>query len=197
MSLDGFIAGPNDGPDKPLGEGGDRLFDWYFKGEATHTVSAGNQEFKMTADGAKIVEEAGQAAGAFVTGRRTFDIAGGWGGRHPIGAPIILLTHSIPQEWAGEGSPITFVTEGIERAVEVAQKIAGEKNVVVNAASLAQQCLKAGLLDEIHIDLVPVLLGSGVRLFEYTGIEPVDLEIVDVTPAPGVTHLTYRVVKHE
>jgi dihydrofolate reductase len=195
MSLDGFIAGPNDSPELPLGEGGDRLFDWYFKGDATHTVSSGNQEFKMTSDGANIIAEASQVTGALVSGRRTFDLAGAWGGRHPLGVPVVVLTHTIPPEWAGEGSPFTFVTDGIEHAIQAAQKIAGGKNVAVNAASLAQQCLKAGLLDEIHIDLVPVLLGKGVRLFEAVGVEPVDLEIVETVPAPAVTHLTYRVVK--
>jgi dihydrofolate reductase len=195
MSLDGFVAGPNDGPEFPLGEGGDRLFDWYFKGEATRTVTSGNRDFQMTADGADTIEQAGQATGAIISGRRTFDIAGAWGGRHPVGAPVVLLTHHIPPEWDYPGTPFTFVTDGIEHAVAVAREIAGDKNVAVNAASLAQQCLKAGLLDEIHIDLVPVLLGRGVRLFEAVGVEPVDLEIVEVTPGAGVTHLTYRVIK--
>jgi dihydrofolate reductase len=124
-----------------------------------------------------------------------FDVAGAWGGKHPLGAPVVVLTHHIPQEWAYEGSPFTFVTQGIEAAVEKARQIAGEKNIGVGGASVTRQCLKLGLLDEIGIDLVPVLLGQGVRLFEYLGIEPVELESTGVREAPGVTHLTFRICK--
>jgi dihydrofolate reductase len=94
-----------------------------------------------------------------------------------------------------EGSPFTFVTEGIESAVEQARAAAGDRNVAVSTASTTQQCLKAGLLDEIHIDLAPALLGDGIRLFDHLGAEPVELEIIRVVEAPGVTHLAYRVVK--
>ena len=91
--------------------------------------------------------------------------------------------------------PFTFVTDGVESAVEQARAVAGEKNVAVGAASIAQQCIRAGLLDEIHIDLVPVLLGGGVRLFEHLGNKPIELESPRVIEAPGVTHLTFRVLK--
>jgi dihydrofolate reductase len=133
--------------------------------------------------------------GAFVTGRRTFDFANGWGGRPPLGVPTFVVTHTVPQEWAYEGSPFTFVTDGVESAVEQAKAIAEDKNVTVGAASIAQQSIRAGLLDEIHVDLVPVLLGGGVRLFEHLGTEPIGLERTRVIEAPGVTHLTFRVVK--
>jgi len=111
--------------------------------------------------------------------------------------PVIVVTHTIPQEWVKAGSPFTFVTDGVASAVERAKKVAGDKNVGVGGADITRQRLKAGLLDEIQIDLVPVLLGSGVRLFEHLGIEPVELERTKVIEAPGVTHLGFRVVKKE
>ena len=131
MSLDGFIAGPNASREQVLGEGGDRLFQWYSSGTVDYTVPSGTMTFNV--------------------------------------------------------SP--------ESAVEQAKAVAGEKDVGVGAASIAQQCITAGLLDEIHIDLVPVLLGNGVRLFEHLGGEPIELERTRVIEAPGVTHMTFRVVK--
>lgn len=113
-----------------------------------------------------------------------------------MNVPVVVLTHNIPQEWADKlDSPFTFVTDGIESAIETAREIAGDKNIGVGGADITRQCLKLGLLDEIGIDLVPVLLGEGVRLFEHLGIEPIELEITGVTAAPGVTHLGYRVLK--
>jgi dihydrofolate reductase len=124
-----------------------------------------------------------------------FDVAGAWGGKHPLNVPVVVLTHRVPQEWVKKGSPFTFVTDGIASAIAKAQQIAGDKSVGVGGADVTRQCLKAGLLDEIAIDLVPVLLGGGVCLFERLGIEPIELEIGSVIQAPGVTHLRYRVVK--
>ena len=112
-----------------------------------------------------------------------------------MGVPVVVLTHTIPNEWDYVGTPFTFVTEGLEKAIEVARAIAGEKNIGVGGGDITRQCLKAGFLDEIHIDLVPVLLGEGVRLFEYLGIEPIELENTGVSASPGVTHLSFRVVK--
>jgi dihydrofolate reductase len=133
--------------------------------------------------------------GAFVTGRRTFDISNGWGGSPPLGVPTFVVTHTVPEEWVYEGSPFTFVTDGVEVAVEKARAVAGDKDVAVGAASIVQQCIRAGLLDEIHVDLVPILLGGGVRLFEHLGGEPIELENSRVIEGDGVTHLTFRVVK--
>jgi dihydrofolate reductase len=130
-----------------------------------------------------------------VTGRRTFDITNGWGGRPPLGVPTFVVTHSVPQDWVYEGSPFTFVTDGVESAVEQARAAAGDKVVAVGAASIAQQCIKAGLLDEIHIDLVPVLLGDGVRLFNNLGDGQVELERTEIIEAPDVTHMTFRVIR--
>lgn len=195
MSLDGFIAGPHDSPENSLGDGGERLFKWYFSGKLDDQVPNGDGVIKMSADGAGMIREASQAAGVLVTARRTFDIAHAWGGRHPMDIPILVLTHRIPQEWDYEGSPFTFVTEGVITAIERARQIAGDKNVVLGAPSVVKQCLNAGLLDEIHIDLVPVLLGSGTRLFDLLDIAPLDLHIDEVKPGAGVVHLTFTVVR--
>jgi dihydrofolate reductase len=188
MSLDGFIAGPNDDESQ--------VFAWMFKGEQDLKMTTGEHDIdlKVTEEGAEQFEGMAQAIGAIVSGRRMFDVAGAWGGRHPLNVPIVVLTHNPPQEWVGK-EPFTFVTDGIESAVAKAKAIAGDKNVGVGGADVTRQCLKLGLLDEIGIDLVPVLLGRGVRLFEYMGIEPVELEIAGVTEDVGVTHLRYRVVK--
>lgn len=195
MSLDGFIAGPNDGPGQPLGEGGMRLFDWYSSGDVDYEMPGTEMVFRVSSAGAELLREAHATMGASVTGRRTFDITNGWGGRPPLGVPTFVVTHTVPQDWVYEGSPYTFVTDGVESAIEQARAVAGDKTVAVGAASLAQQCLKLGLLDEIQIHLVPVLLGGGVRLFEHLGTTPIELESTRVIETPGVTHLTFRVVK--
>jgi dihydrofolate reductase len=129
-----------------------------------------------------------------VWGRRTFDIAKAWGG-HPPGRPCFIVTHSVPQEWVKEGSPFIFITGGVESAIRQARQAAGDKDVVICTASILQQCLKAGLVDEIHIDVAPLLLGGGVRLFDNLGAQPIGLERLRVIEAPGVTHLGFRVVK--
>jgi dihydrofolate reductase len=195
MSLDGFIAGPNDGPERPLGEGGERLFAWYSGGDTEYRLPGTEMVFKLSPQSAELLREAHSKMGAFVTERRTFDITNGWGGSPPLSVPDFVVTHTISQEWVYEGSPFTFVTDGVESAVEQAKAVAGDKDVAVGAASIAQQCIKAGLLDEIHVDLVPVLLGDGVRLFDHLGTEPIELESTKVVEAPRVTHLMFRVVK--
>jgi dihydrofolate reductase len=195
MSLDGFIAGPNDGPERPLGEGGERLFAWYSGGHTEYRLPGTEMVFEVSPQSAELLREAHSKMGAFVTGRRTFDIANGWGGNPPLGVPTFVVTHTVPQEWVYEGSPFTFVTDGVEGAVEQARAVAGHRDVAVGAASIAQQCIGAGLLDEIHVDLAPVLLGDGVRLFEHPGAGPVELESTRVIEGAGVTHLTFRVVK--
>jgi dihydrofolate reductase len=197
MSLDGFIAGPNDGPEHPLGEDGMRLFDWYGGGDTEYVVPSGGMTFQVSPQSAEMLSGVFSSIGAIVTGRRTFDITNGWGGRHPLDVPVVVLTHNVPDGWEYEGSPFTFVTDGVESAVEKARKLAGEKHVAVGAASLVQQCLRAGLLDEVHVDLVPVLLGGGVRLFDNLGPEHVELERTEIIEAPGVTHMTFRVVKED
>jgi dihydrofolate reductase len=191
MSLDGFIAGPHDGPANPLGDGGGRLFDWWTAG--TERLGP-DDRFRPPERSRQVVEEM-FACGAIITGRRTFDIAGGWGGHHPLGAPFFLLTHRPPDQHVGSGTGGTVVTEGIESALEQAQAVAGGRDVAVCAADVAGQYLRAGLLDEIHIDLVPVLLGGGVSFFRSLGDRRFDLECTRVVPSDGVTHLRYRVLR--
>ena len=194
-SLDGFIAGPNDGPETPMGEGGERLLAWYFGGDSEYRLPDTDMVFKVAPQTAELLRETRATTGALVTGRRSFDLTHGWGGRHPLDVPVFVLTHQAPPEWVDKGSPFTFVGGGLETAVAQAKAIAGDKDVGVIGASLVQQCLRAGLLDEIHLDLVPVLLGGGVGLFDHGGTEPIQLERTRVVEGAGVTHLTFRVVK--
>ena len=149
---------------------------------------------KVSPQSAKMMKEAFATYGAGVWGRRTFDIAQGWGG-HPPGSPCFVVTHTVPQEWVKEGSPFTFVTDGVESAIRQARQAAGDKDVVICTASILQQCLKADLMDEIHIDVAPILLGNGVRLFDHLSNGSIELECIRAIKAPGVTHLGFRVVK--
>jgi dihydrofolate reductase len=150
------------------------------------------KEFINPPEASRAVVDEWYEGGAIISGRRTFDIAGGWGGRHPIGVPFFVLTHEPPDTDLGEGS---FVTDGIESALEQAQAVAGEKPVALCAADVAQEFLRAGLLDEINVNLAPVLLGGGVRLFDLQETGPVELEQTRVVESDGVTHLRYRVVR--
>ncbi len=139
-----------------------------------------------------MVDEWLSNSGAILSGRRTFDIARGWRDGHPIDVPIFVLTHHAPTH--GAWSPrVSFVTDGLDRALELAQQAAGARQVSVCGADPAQQLLRAGQLDEIQLSVVPVLLGGGVRLFDHLGPDPVDLELLRVVASDGVTHLRYRV----
>ncbi len=190
MSLDGFIAGPGDDVS--------RVFQWMFTGNTDVTLTIGEEdlELKVPEESAPEFEER-TGLGAIVSGRRLFDVADAWGGKHPLDVPIVVLTHhpeTIEDRWKQAGMPFTIVTD-FESAIAEAKAIAGEKGVGVAGANVTQQCLKAGVLEDIGIDLVPVLLGDGVRLFDHLGIDPIELECESVTPASGVTHLRYRVKK--
>jgi dihydrofolate reductase len=114
--------------------------------------------------------------------------------RHPLDVPVFVVTHQASPEWVSEGSPFTFVSDGLESAVAQAKAAAGDKDVGVIGANLVQQCIKAGLLDEIHLDMVPVVLGGGVGLFDHLGTGPIELESTQVIEGAGITHLTFRVV---
>jgi dihydrofolate reductase len=195
MSLDGFVTGPNDSPDLPLGEGGHRLFEWYNSGDTPLPLPGTDMVFKVSRASADLLSEEWNAVGAMVAGRRMFDIAGAWGGNPPGGGSCFIVTHNPPQEWVKEGSPFIFVTDGVESAIRQAQVVAGDEVVGVSSASIVQQCIQARLLDEIHVNLVPVLLGSGVRMFDHLGATPIELERIRVVEAPGVTHLRFRIVK--
>jgi dihydrofolate reductase len=196
ISLDGFLAGPHDGPDLPLGEDGRQLFDWYFSGDTPSRYYAGFQHyerFRLSAQSAEVFDSVLDSCGAVLTGRRTYDISRGWEGHGPApGLPVFVLTHQPPAPVPQTTVPYTFVTDGIDSAVKQAGEVAGEKYVSLMGSAAPQQCLRAGLLDEIQLAVVPVLLGSGVRLFDHLG-GPVRLEKLRVVDAPGVTHLRYRV----
>ena len=194
MSLDGFVAGPNDTPENGLGDGGDGLFTWYFSGDTEVKLSEGTPILKISKKSAKLLKDAIKTYGAGVWGRKTFDIAHAWGG-NPPGSPAFIVTHHVPQEWVYEGSPFTFVTDGVESAIRQAKEAAGDKDVVICTANVLQQALKAGLVDEINVDLAPILIGGGVSLFDHLGMGPINLERIKVIEAPGVTHLSFRVVK--
>ncbi len=187
ISLDGFIARPDDRTDE--------LHAWYFNGETEVGLPSSDMVFKTDPVSAELIRETFRTYGANVTGRRTFDVANAWGGKDPYGISSFIVSHTVPAEWAGPDSPFTFVTDGVASAIAQAKAAAGERDVGVAAASLAQQCLKLSLLDEIHIHLVPVLLGQGIRLFDNFGMAPIELERMRVVEAPGVTHLYFRVLK--
>jgi dihydrofolate reductase len=206
MSLDGFVAGPNPTLEEPLGKGGERLHDWTVrlaKWRERHGLEGGDENV----DG-EVVGEALQATGAFVMGRKMFSGGAGpweddpnadgwWGDNPPFRVPAFVLTHHSrePVTKAG-GTSYTFVTDGIESALEQAQSAAGDKDVyVAGGASVVQQYLRAGLLDELQIHVAPVLLGGGTRLLDDLGPDPAKLEATRVIESPNVTHLRYRVVK--
>jgi dihydrofolate reductase len=193
VSLDGFIAGLHDSPDNPLGDSGiESLHKWIW-GERTDGVPGDG----ATGVNREVLAELKNTTGALVVGRRTYDIVNGWGGTHPFGAiPAFVLSKDIPENVPPGGTKFTFVADGIESAIKQAKTDAGDKNVyVVGGANVAQQCIKAGLLDEMRIHLVHVLLGEGVRLFDHLGIRHNELERAQVVDSPGVTHLIFRVVK--
>jgi dihydrofolate reductase len=190
MSLDGFIAGPNEGPDNGLGDGGERLHDWALTGsgggvddlEATRRSGGVN---------GKVIEEF-MATGAVVAGRGTFEPAGGWGGDHHDGVPIFILTRHDPadlRQW-----PLVTYVNDVTTAMTRAKEAAGDRNVLVHGAGTAQLGLAAGVLDEIELHVIPVLFGQGRRLFE--GLAPQQIELLRtriLEGEGGVTHMHYRV----
>jgi dihydrofolate reductase len=185
MSLDGFIAAPGDVPDVPLGEGGHRLHDW-LAGDRTEVES-------------KMMEESHSSLAAIISGRRNYDNSEPWWGKGegPAGdVPVFVVSHRPPPEGiGGEGSVFTF-SDNLDDALKLAQEAAGEGDVcIMGGADIAQQYLKAGLVDEVSIHLVPVLLGAGRRLFDNLGTDHIELEPVDVVSSATTTHLQYRVVR--
>jgi dihydrofolate reductase len=188
MSLDGFVADPNDG----VGE----VFDWYMNSGNVefHTGGADPMTFHISTPSAEHLRGLWSELGAVLTGRRTFDKASGWGGNHAWG-PAFVLTHQLPAGWPKPNSTVHFVTDGIERAVQQAKAAAKGKNVGVHGADTIRQLLTVGLLDEIHVDLAALLLGSGVRLFDHLAGTPVVLGNPTVIQGVGVTHLRYPVRK--
>jgi dihydrofolate reductase len=191
MSLDGFIAGPNESVDNGLGDGGERLHDWVFpdtEDDGDYEAAVG----RVRGVNRRIYDEF-MTTGAVVAGRGTFEPAHGWGGDHHDGVPIYILSRNPAPAWAADWPAVHYVSD-LEAAVRDAKQAAGDKNVLVHGASITQRALAAGLLDELEIHLVPVLMGDGRRLFEHLGIEHRELERVSVLEGEGgVTHLRYRV----
>jgi dihydrofolate reductase len=186
MSLDGYIAGPNE-------SGFEHLFKWYGNGDVEVPTTKPDMTMRMTPENAEHWRVVTDMTGALVVGRKLFDFTNGWGGNHPLGKPVVVVTHEPPADWPRD-TPFTFATDGIEAAIATAKELAGDKGVGVNGGTIARQCLDAGLLDEIWVDVVPVLLGGGTPFFEQLGTAPVALEgPLAVTEGRDVTHLRYRV----
>jgi dihydrofolate reductase len=183
MSLDGFVADSEDRTDL--------VFGWFFGGDTPVPTANPHVTFQVSEASARELREGLASVGALISGRRTFDLAGGWGGAHPMGVPVVVMTHDAPDGY--EDAPFHFVGDGIESAVAKAKQIAGDKIVGVASPDITRQCLDAGLLDGIRVSLVPILLGSGVPWFANLADAPVQLEGPTVTEGDGVTHLNYRV----
>lgn len=184
MSLDGFVKAAGATPEEPLGKGGERLHDWALGGDPA---------------GDEILADAVSAAGAFIGGRGTYDDSiRFWGANGPTGSarlPLFIVTHTAPRD-VPQGGVYTFVTDGIESALRQAREVAGDRNIyVMGGPNVATQFIRAGLVDEIGIHLVPVLFGDGARLLEHLGDDHIQLERVSVVDTAQATHLLYRIVK--
>jgi len=185
MSLDGFVADRSDnvGP----------LFDWYGNGEVEVRWPGNDMVSHTTPQSANYLHDLIDGAGALVVGRRIFDYTSGWAGRHPLGVPVWVVSHTVPDGWPRDDAPFTFVTDGVPRAVAEAKAAAGDKAVGVAGPNIAQQCLNLGLLDEVRVDLVPVLLGDGIRFFDNLARAPSMFEDPEITEGDRVLHLRYLV----
>jgi dihydrofolate reductase len=201
ISLDGFIAGPNQSEENPLGVGGMQLHEWVF-GLAAWREPHGKPGGEVNAS-TPVVERTLENVGATIMGRNMFGGRGPWGEEPwdgwwgeepPFHMPVFVLTHHAREPLVkGGGTTFHFITDGIESALAQARAAAGERDVALaGGAKLAQQYLRAGLIDELQLHLVPVLLGDGARLFEDLGEAGVELQCSEVIAAPGVTHLTYE-----
>ncbi len=187
MSLDGFIAGPNEGPGNGLGDGGHRLHEW--------AMAGGDVDLEAISDqggvNGQVIDEF-MSTGAVVAGRGTFEPAGGWGGDHHDGAPIWVFSRHEPGIDVRQWPLVTYVND-VSTAMSEAKRAAGDRNVLVHGAATAQLALAIGVLDELEIHLVPVLFGQGRRLFEGLPAEQIELERTRVLEGDGVTHMHYRV----
>ena len=191
MSLDGFIAGPND-------SGFDLLFKWYGAGDVEVPMpdaTAGVPASRVAPASAELMRREQAGLGALVVGRHLYDLTNAWGGRHPLGVTTVVLTHRPPEDRPREDENFVFVTDGIAAAIARAKEIAGDRDVGVNGGKMARQAIEAGLLDEIGVDLVPVILGAGTRLFDDRDT-PAEFEgPILVVQGTSVTHLRYRVLR--
>jgi dihydrofolate reductase len=188
-SLDGYTTGPNDGPERGLGEGGERLHYWVFGGAWSYDEEARGEP---TGADKEILDEAMARLGAVIGGRNTYWAAGAWGGENPWGLPFFILTHRPEDE--PEGAGFSFVN-GLDEALGRAREAAGAKDVLfMGGADVIRQALRAGVVEELSISIAPVVLGGGKRLFDGFD-ETMDLEHVRVRQSPFATHITYRVVR--
>jgi dihydrofolate reductase len=185
MSLDGFIALPDDS----VGH----LFDWYESGDILLRWPGMGLVSHVTPASAGYLRDAIEETGAIVVGRRVYDYTNGWGGSHPLGVSLFLVTHRPPQSWPTPDAPFTAVTEGVAAAIEQAKAAAGDKAVALAGPSIIQQALNLGLVDELAVDLAPVLLGEGIRFFGELAAAPVLLDDPVVIQSARVTHLRFRV----
>jgi dihydrofolate reductase len=186
MSLDGYIAKD----DNTIG----RLFDWLQNGEVEFPTVNENLTFHLSRQSADYWRRWLSGLGALVCGRTLFDFTDGWGGRHTMDVPVVVVTHEVPTEWveAHPDAPFRFVTDGVDAAVAAAQEIAGDATVAVTAGTIAGQCLQLGLLDAVAIDLVPVVMGRGRPFFAGVDAEDVLLDDpVECVQGDRVTHLVY------
>ena len=190
MSLDGFIAKA----DNTIG----RLFDWYDAGEVAVPTANPDLTFHLTPASAAYWQEWTASLGVIVCGRTLFDFVDGWGGQHPLDAPVVVVTHHVPTDWVVRhpGAPFEFVTDGVAAAVARAQQVAGPRTVAVTAGTIAGQCLQLGLLDVVAVDLVPVVMGSGRPFFPGLSLDDFALGDPDVcVPSARVTHLRMPVLR--
>jgi dihydrofolate reductase len=196
ISLDGIGAGPHPRPEEPMGTGGERLHAWHPFHDPAHeaTTSVGTAE----EEAAQMVEELFATTGAVVLGKRTFELGlEPWGGT-PLPVPCFVLTHEARDDLQTTTGTFAFVTDGIETAVRRAQAAAGDKDVLVmGGPTVAQEAVRAGLVDELALHVVPVLFGAGTRLFEDLGTQQIELEPTEVVASPAATHLRFRVMKQE
>jgi dihydrofolate reductase len=183
MSLDGFIADPSDGVDD--------LFGWYETGPVEVPAPA-KMAFHVTVQSARNLRELIDRVGAFVCGRRLFDVTDGWEGQHPFDVPVFVVTHSAPKGRPREGESTTFVTDGVESAIAQAGAVAGDGIVMIQGADVASQCIDAGLVDEVRVNLAPVLMGTGIRYFDKLSNAPIRFDDPEVIEGGGVTHLRFR-----
>jgi dihydrofolate reductase len=196
MSLDGYVAGPNAGAGNPLGDGGVLIQQWMFDLASFREMQglSGGQTNKDDEE----LRQRFAPTGAVVMGRLMFDEGEGpWGDYPPFRMPVFVVTHQPRERLVKEGgTTFTFLTDGIESALEQAKAAAGDKNVnIAGGADTVQQFIRAGLLDELEIHLAPLLFGEGIRLFDKIGPQHVELENMRVVASPKVTHLRFRVVK--
>ena len=188
-SLDGFIAGPNEGQGNGLGDGGHRLHEWAMTGDGDVDLESLRRSGGVNG---KLVDEF-MSTGAIVAGRGTFEPAGGWGGDHHDGAPIFIYSRREPGIDISQWPLVTYVND-VETAMTEAKQAAGDRNVLVHGAAVAQLALAAGVLDELELHVVPVLFGQGRRLFDNLSPEQIELERTRVLEGEGVTHMHYRVL---